>query len=377
MKLLTFTPKLVGYEAPDLASCIYDEITLLSSHFDELYVVTDEYSREAWLPSNVKVIEVPSRGLRKLIEKPRVVKNVSGEVDHIYLRTQSIDEVMATLKASKSMDVVVTVPGTWVFLEKGLKTWLLRRLYEKLLNKAKAVVVYGESMLNDVKRVFSKFRGEGKIQVVKNSINLDRYVYNEEAGSRFREKLSLKEDDVMILSIGVLRPLKGFHILLRGFIKIAEEHPRAHLVVAGPQPDEGYKREVEALASSSTVRDRVHVVGPIPNREVPVALSAAKINGLFALTPLAGEGVPRALLEAMAMGLPCIATDVGSVRDYVKHGETGLIAKASIEDVASKLLSLLEDEEDRKTMGERAKAWVQKNCDMKRNMEKIASIIKS
>ncbi|RLE53008.1 MAG: hypothetical protein DRJ26_03950 [Candidatus Methanomethylicota archaeon] len=79
----------------------------------------------------------------------------------------------------------------------------------------------------------------------------------------------------------------------------------------------------------------------------------------------------------MVMKLPCVATGVGSVRDYVKHGETDLIAKASIEDEDSKLLSLLEDEEDRKTMGERAKAWVQENCDMKRNMEKIASIIKS
>ncbi|MEM2169185.1 MAG: glycosyltransferase family 4 protein, partial [Candidatus Bathyarchaeia archaeon] len=71
------------------------------------------------------------------------------------------------------------------------------------------------------------------------------------------------------------------------------------------------------------------------------------------------EGIPRVVLEAMAAGKPVIASDVGGVKDVIKEGQTGLLFKpGDAEELYSKLLNLLRDDEMRKTIGKAAREFV-------------------
>jgi starch synthase (maltosyl-transferring) len=120
------------------------------------------------------------------------------------------------------------------------------------------------------------------------------------------------------LAIGRLHPQKGFDILLEAIPPLLEAHADLHLLIAGEGPQ---KRELEERVAGSACGSRIHLVGR--RDDVPSLLQACDV---FVLSSR-WEGMPNVVLEAMAAGLPVVATDVEGVRDVVIDGETGIIAE--------------------------------------------------
>ncbi len=122
-----------------------------------------------------------------------------------------------------------------------------------------------------------------------------------------------------VLSVGRLHPQKGLPHLLAAFEQVVRDtEDEVHLLIVG----EGPQRDV-LLADIEQRRlgDRVHMAGWRP--DIPSLLRAAD---LFVLSSL-WEGMPNVLLEAMAAGLPCVATDVEGVAELISDGETGLLVR--------------------------------------------------
>ena len=117
-------------------------------------------------------------------------------------------------------------------------------------------------------------------------------------------------------AVGQLERLKGVDHLLRAFAALSTEYPEAACLIAG----EGTEREaLTLLAAELGVRDRVHLMGYIDD-------PAAFIGSLDVyVSPSLSEGLGVALAEALALGVPAVATDVGGTRDVVIPGRTGLI----------------------------------------------------
>jgi glycosyltransferase involved in cell wall biosynthesis len=95
--------------------------------------------------------------------------------------------------------------------------------------------------------------------------------------------------------------------------------PNVRLVLAGDGPQ---RSEIESLIAQLGLADHVRLLGT--RRDIARLLSAADV---FLLTSIS-EGIPLTVIEAMAAGIPVVATDVGGVAELVKHGTTGYLAAA-------------------------------------------------
>ncbi|MCC6191317.1 MAG: glycosyltransferase family 4 protein [Anaerolineales bacterium] len=178
-----------------------------------------------------------------------------------------------------------------------------------------------------------------------------------ELGAASKTSYSLN-DAVTIVYVGRLHPSKGLGVLLSAFAQAAQTRPqlRWRLVIVG----EGVLRpELEAQAANLGLADAVQFVGQV--QEVSPHLAQGDI---FVL-PSLSEGISNALLEAMAHGLPCVATRIGGNTTLIRDGETGLlVALASTEALAAALTRLVDDQALRERLGRRARALVEADFGM-------------
>ena len=133
-----------------------------------------------------------------------------------------------------------------------------------------------------------------------------------------RQALGLAEGDLVIGSVGNFRYAKGQRYLLEAFALVVQQVPDAKLVLIGRGSME---RDLREIARQQDVHDRVIFAG---YRAHAAALMMA--FDVFAL-PSLYEGLPIALVEAIAVGRPCVVTRVGGVPEVVTDRENGLVVE--------------------------------------------------
>jgi glycosyltransferase involved in cell wall biosynthesis len=158
-------------------------------------------------------------------------------------------------------------------------------------------------------------------------------------------------DGPVALFLGRLHERKGLQLLIPAFALAARDVPDARLLVVGP--DAGILAAARALMAKAGIADRVVFTGLLRGADQRAALASAD---LFAL-PAVGEGLSMAALEAMAAGLPLILTPGCNLPDLEARG-AGLLVERAIEPLAAALRTLFLNPDQRRSMGERGRAWV-------------------
>ena len=120
-----------------------------------------------------------------------------------------------------------------------------------------------------------------------------------------------------ILFVGRLEPRKGFRYAVRAFARLAADVPDVLLVVAGEGPE---RRAVDELPTE--LRSRVHMVGVPSHQDLPRLHAASEV---FVAPNTGGESFGLVLAEALAAGLPIVATDIPGYREVVRDGVAGLL----------------------------------------------------
>ena len=217
-----------------------------------------------------------------------------------------------------------------------LRLRTLRRRVEWAL--ADRVIVVG----NIVKDRLIRERGlsERRCVVIPNGVDATRFSPTKGLGNSTRERLGIRTEFV-VGSVGRLAGEKAYDRLIRAVARLKQEDVCLLLVGDGP-----VRSALEAEASRLGITDRVRFVGW--QEDVNAFLNAMDV---FALSS-DFEALPFSALEAMAAGLPVVATDVGGVREAVLDGETGYIVPQGDEDaLADRIDCLLADSTLRKQMG--------------------------
>jgi glycosyltransferase involved in cell wall biosynthesis len=180
-----------------------------------------------------------------------------------------------------------------------------------------------------------------RIAVVPLGLQLDRFADRDRSAAR--DRLAVGPEELVVLAVGRLVPIKRVDRLLRAFAAIAADVPTARLYLVGDGPE---REALLAEASALGIADRLGHVGWTSDTATWYAAS-----DVVALTS-ESEGTPLALIEAAAAGRSVVATDVGGVADVVIDGQTGFVVPRNDEHaLAMRLRELLLDEELRGRMG--------------------------
>jgi N-acetyl-alpha-D-glucosaminyl L-malate synthase BshA len=231
------------------------------------------------------------------------------------------------LKRVLRLPLVVTLHGTDInYLAKRRGTRALVRL---VLNNADAVVAVSRFLKTEAEKL--GIEGE-KIRVIYNGVELPEY---EET-----------QREMSILFVGSLVKQKGVDVLIKAFRTVKERIPEAKLIIVG----EGREREALAeLCTQLRLRD-VYFAGS--RSELSSYYSRSRVLAL----PSRAEGFGLVALEAMAHGLPVVATKVGGIPEVVTHGETGILVECgNANALAEALIRVMSDEALWQRLATRAK----------------------
>jgi glycosyltransferase involved in cell wall biosynthesis len=185
-----------------------------------------------------------------------------------------------------------------------------------------------------------------RVGVIYNGIDLRGQHSTKRGAVRF--ELGLGANDLVILQVARLDYLKDHQTAIRAMELVTAPCPQAHLLLVGEGPQ---RATIEIAVRERRLESHVHLLGL--RTDVARLLWAAD---LFLLTSIS-EGIPLTIIEAMAAGLPVVATRVGGVTEMVENGLTGFLAPTGDDRaVADAILRLVADAELRHEMGRRGQA---------------------
>src|SRR5256712_11840564 len=143
-------------------------------------------------------------------------------------------------------------------------------------------------------------------------------------------------------------------------MEVVRQLPAVEAMVVGGFTEEHYSDQYyrTLLAAYPDIRDRVHFTGEVTWDQVPTYLAAADIF----VFPSKFEGMPNALLEAMAGALPVVVSDIPPHRELIQHGRTGFLAPDPLE-MARLVATLAHHEDLRRSVGHAARLYVRGNLD--------------
>ncbi len=242
-------------------------------------------------------------------------------------------------------------------------TRLLNRLTWKLQRE---VIAVSEGVATSIRA--SSLEGV-PIRVIENGVDVDAFSVADGAGAAVRSEWDVPKGAAVVGTVAVFRTQKRLDEWLRTAQEIRQDHPSTRFLLVGDGP---LRRQVEALCDRLKLRDVVRFAGLQEDvRPYLAAMDVYLMSSRF-------EGLPVALLEAMAMELPVVAPAVGGIREAVVDGGTGfLVPAAEARSLAAKAGLLLGDRAVARAMGRAARERVKERFSISRMVREVEAIYES
>ncbi|UCC94475.1 MAG: glycosyltransferase family 4 protein [Candidatus Omnitrophota bacterium] len=221
--------------------------------------------------------------------------------------------------------------------------WLFRTL-----KYSDAIVGVSEQTQEALRKEFGV--DEKKIFVIYDGIDMEKFKPDKEKGESIRKKLSLTENNQVLLIAGVAHKQKGMHIGLQAFAKIKKEFKNVKLMIVGEGPQ---LPELKKLTKKLGIEKDVIWCGFISNEDISFYYNAADI---FLNPTIRVEGLSLVTVEAMACGLPSVITRIGGTQSTIDEGISGFFIKPrDASSLAEKTIKILTDSSLSKKMGRGAR----------------------
>ncbi|OPX18976.1 MAG: hypothetical protein BZ151_11685 [Desulfobacca sp. 4484_104] len=211
-------------------------------------------------------------------------------------------------------------------------------------------------------------RGAAACSVIYNGVDVEAFRSRWDQAQQAREvrRQYQLSDEPTVLYVGKLRESKGVDLILAAMSRVWQLIPDAVLVlVGGTEFGRGRTQRVttfykELCQQIDRAAGRIVLTGFIPPVQMP---QAYLLGDLFVGPSQIAEGLGMVFLEASASGLPIIATRMGGIPEVVKDGLNGVLLeeKDNPDELAQKMVMLLEDRQRSRKMGEQGRLWVRQN----------------
>jgi glycosyltransferase involved in cell wall biosynthesis len=326
---------LVGRGSPDRGGIAAYLETLLQSDVAESHALTFLNLSRSVVPIGGRLSA--NNLVRTAVDIGRVLREAPRhDVVHIHSALApavTLARAAGLASAAKLRGRPVLIHAHGGLVASWLTTWQRRVAARLLLAPVDLIVPVAASVASVMQDV-----APGRVETVRNGVDLDEFVAHD------RPPRSVPR----ILFAGIVTRRKGLLDLADASRRLHERSVRHEVVIVGGTPDEGAAEETLVRAGFASLAPEVTVTGPRSREEMPGLYRDADI---FCL-PSWWEAMPLTVLEAMASGLPVVATDVGDVSEIVLDGVTGLVVPPrDASALASALERVVSDTELRRAMG--------------------------
>lgn len=311
----------------------------------------EEYARRGWkvkiltfdknripdLPKGIEAVRFPDRKLLWLL--PFIQRKLGAWAD-IIKTNQSVHAYFYT-RAARHWRKPILLRCGYVhgeFLETTGESAPKVRLYQFLEKRAFRSADHSEVPTADLHRwVTNKYNvSNNKMSVVPNFVNTDI----------FRPFSEVIKKSNSVVSVGRLNKVKNYDLL----IKACSEIPDCSLTIIGEGPE---RQNLADLAKE--LNENLDLPGNVPQETLSRLIQE---HTVFA-TASSWEGHPKALIEAMASGMPCLGVDAPGIRGVINHGENGFMVKSLLTSLEEGLKELLQNPELRSKLSQEARKYVE------------------
>ena len=266
---------------------------------------------------------------------------------------------------------IVGVPSVW-YVKGELSNPFLDGVAYLLTKK----VFFQSPRTRDARYPWLRRLMKRKIGVLPNGIDFQRLDnYTEEERTRVRGELKLNAADIHLICVGQISPLKGVDVLLRAFARVRQELPPFRLFFVGDPvlaKFEPFAEEMRSFVRREGLAECVSFLGWRADAPLVTSLMDVLIH------PSLTEGFPKAVLEALAQGVPVIASDVGGTADVVVTGRTGILVPARDEgSLAEALVRTCANAAERAEWGRNGRMLVRSQYAIENNVQGLEAIYDS
>lgn len=245
------------------------------------------------------------------------------EIIHIwayFYPTVAIPLILKTFFSKKKIKAILTMDGLVGYLYKSpikiLNT--LFRIYARTIGKiifrsADVITFYSNILKPYAKQARMPME---KIVTIPTGVHLDKF--SPKIKSKIRDEFGIPKTVPVISFVGMMTERKGVDIILRVARMLADKGYKFKVLLVGEGP---YKADYELLSINLNLQNYVVFMGS--RHDIPEIMVASDIYFM----PSRGEGLSGSIMEAMASGLPIVATDDGLTRDLVIHGKNGFLGR--------------------------------------------------
>jgi len=222
----------------------------------------------------------------------------------------------------------------------------------------------------DVKRSIERNFGERTpVRVILNGVSLDRFVRHDYDAAATRRELGFAQDAKLVGSVAVFRTQKRLDLWLDVAKKVLARSPETRFLLVGDGPQRAY---VEQRIAELGLDGRV----ALPGLQTDVRPYLAAMDVYLMTSDF--EGIPIALLEAMAMQLPPVVTDAGGMPEMVSSGHDGLVLRrGDVDGLSAAVLTLLGDDVTRLAYAQAARRVVSERFSTQRMMREIEEVYRA
>ncbi len=305
----------------------------------------------------VKLLHIDSArspfSLQNVKAYKQLVKIIRDEkIDYIHCNTP-VGGILGRLagKKCKVKKVIYQAHGFHFYKGAPRKNWLLYYSAEKWLARYTDALITINQEDYELAKTKLKLRKGGNVYYVP-GVGIDTSQYNIEVKSREKKRieLGLKDGDIALISMGDLIERKNYDVAIRAVAEAKKD--KLYYFICGNGPEE---EKLKSLAQSLNVAHQVHFLGF--RSDIKELLKASDI---FLFTTKQ-EGLPRSMMEAMASGLPCIASKIRGNTDLLENTDGGYLCDTDdISAYAEKLNILATNAELREKMGKNNLITIQK-----------------
>jgi len=236
-------------------------------------------------------------------------------------------------------------------LKKLKKDLYMKIIGEKILKKAKSIHLLTQEEKEHFLEFYPEF--ENKIRVIPNGLDLSQFEINLNKSDLTKKYPHLKNKKI-ILFLSRINWKKGLDVLIPAFAKLYNEDKSFHLLIVGKDDGDGYEKKVRQWVNDYGIIDAVTFAGFLTGKDKLMALYG---SDLFVL-PSYSEGLPTAVIEAMACGVPIVVSDKVGISREIKQYNAGTIVKTNVEDVYNGIKNVFQNLDKAKGMALNAKKMV-------------------